>query len=195
MRANNAPSTEGVKKCSKCGVESPRTNFLADHRSSDGRQSECKQCNAIRRRAYRGHQPLGENKDSSKYLGEVIAERLLPAYFKDVKRMPQNNPGYDFICANGYKIDVKSSCRAFAAGYNRWVFNIRHNLVADYFLCIAFDNRTSLTPVHVWLIPKDLSGGKLMQTIQDTPTGILMWKKYEKPIDQALECCKVLSCE
>jgi hypothetical protein len=182
------------KACSRCRKISLLSNYLRDHRASDGRQSECKQCNAERRREYRGHKPLGENKDSSRYLGEVIAERLLPAYFKDIKRMPSGNRGYDFICSNGYKIDVKSSCLAFSSGYDRWTFNIRKNVTADYFLFIGFDNRTKLTPLHVWLVPKEISGGKIVQNISDTIGGIAMWVDYEKPIDQAIECCKVLSC-
>ena len=44
------------------------------------------------------------------YLGIHIAEQVLSKVFKNIKMMPMHNPGYDFICNHGKKIDVKSSC-------------------------------------------------------------------------------------
>ena len=65
------------------------------------------------------------------YLGIHIAERILSRIFKDVEVMPNGNPGYDFICNHGKKIDVKSACSI--KGYHSWGFAIRCNIVADYF--------------------------------------------------------------
>jgi hypothetical protein len=102
--------------------------------------------------------PMSENKDCSLFLGVHVAERVLSNVFKNVQRMPQNNPGYDFICSKGYKIDVKSAslCKILDKKHGsviwRWNFHIRNNTIADYFLLIAFDDRENLNPMHVWLI-------------------------------------------
>ena len=87
--------------------------------------------------------------NSASYLGIYIAERLLPNLFQDPVMMPHGTCGYDAICKNNYKIDVKSSVLSKA---NIWLFNINRNKIADAFLCIAFDNRTNLEVQHIWLI-------------------------------------------
>jgi len=90
-----------------------------------------------------------KNKKCSMFLGCHVAERVLSYVFKDVERMPFNNPGFDFICNKGKKIDVKSAC---LYNNNHYTFVISHNNIADYFLCIGFDNRKNLIPQHIWLI-------------------------------------------
>ena len=97
--------------------------------------------------------PMSENKDCSAYLGVYIAERILPLLFDNVKKMPDGNPGFDFICSNGYKIDVKSAC--LSRHNSRWVFLIKKNKIADYFFMVAFDNRENLNVIHIWLIKGD----------------------------------------
>ena len=99
--------------------------------------------------------------------------------------MPIGNSGYDFICGNGYKIDVKSA--TFSTKYHRAYFNIHKNTIADYFLCIAFDNRTDLNPLYIWLIPGDdinhlTSTGVSMSTINK-------WNNYELDINKVVTCC------
>lgn len=91
------------------------------------------------------------NKNCPTFLGCHVAERVLSHVFKDVDRMPSNNRGYDFICNKGMKIDVKSAC----LHKDKYHFIINHNKIADYFLFIAFDNRTNLNPQHIWLIKSD----------------------------------------
>lgn len=100
---------------------------------------------------------MGENINSAVYLGIYVAERLLPKIFDNPKAMPYGNTGYDYICKNGYKIDVKSSSLRKA---NYWKFDIRKNKIADVFLCIAFDNRLNLNVKHIWLIP----GNEIIRT-------------------------------
>lgn len=118
------------------------------------------------------------NKDCPAYLGCTIAETVLSHVFKNVEIMPIQNPGFDFICGKGFKIDVKSSCR-----YKRkkrqdsWRFNIRYNMTADYFLCLAFDNRQDLNPEHIWLIPSVNVNDKSGITI--TESKLNNWSKYE----------------
>lgn len=128
------------------------------------------------------------NRACSAYLGCYIAERVLSNVFKNVQMMPIGHPGYDFICGNGYKIDVKSA--TFGTKYHRASFNIRKNVIADYFLCIAFDNRTDLNPLYMWLIPGDdinhlNATGVSISTIDK-------WNKYEIGVDKVVACCDTL---
>lgn len=98
-------------------------------------------------------QPALENKKCAHYLGDV-AEKYLSKIFDNVTRMSYGNSGYDFICGKGFKIDVKSACIKLCShsNSNTFSFRIRHNKIADYFLLLAFDNRKSLNPKHIWLI-------------------------------------------
>ena len=50
------------------------------------------------------------NKSSSHYLGTHIAEQVLSKVFKDVVRMPPNNPGYDFEMYRIDKVDDVMKC-------------------------------------------------------------------------------------
>ena len=92
--------------------------------------------------------PMKLNKKCSQFLGCHVAERVLSHVFKDVQRMSNGNKGYDFICNKGFKIDVKSSC---IQKNNSYIFSIRYNNIADYFLCIAFDNRENLNPQYIFV--------------------------------------------
>ena len=96
-----------------------------------------------------------ENKDCSAYLGVYIAERILPLLFENVERMPDGNPGFDFICGNGYKIDVKSSSLHVYKKWEKWTFKIKQNKIADYFFMVAFNDREKLGVIHIWLIKGD----------------------------------------
>ena len=57
----------------------------------------------------KGSKPASDNPECSKYMGD-FAEKALSVFFKTMTRMPNNNPGYDFLCNRGFKIDAKSSC-------------------------------------------------------------------------------------
>ena len=127
-----------------------KQRYNAEHRETINKKS--------RERHYGdGVLPMSKNRACSSFLGVHVAERVLSHIFKRVTRMPLNNHGYDFICANGYKIDVKSGCgHTLSSGATQWMFHIERNTTADYFLCIAFDNREFLNPIHIWLIPSDI---------------------------------------
>ena len=129
------------------------------------------------------------NKTCSAYLGIHVAERVLSQTFKDVEVMPTNNPGYDFICNKGKKIDVKSACRN---SDGRWVFAIRRNTVPDYFLFLAFDNRENLNPLYMWLVPS-----KCCDTVSTsiTQSTISKWKNFERDVGKVKECCGILKDE
>ena len=144
-----------------------------------------------KQRQYRydnGSQSMSENKLCSDYLGCHVAERLLLSIFKDVKRSPYCTKGYDFKCANDYLIDIKSSCVLLRSnGIKYWFYTIKHNTIADYFLCIAFDNRNDLNPLYLWLIPNNILSHLISTTISENTLN--KWSQYEKPIDKVILCC------
>ena len=136
-------------------------------------------------------QPMAANKRCALYLGVVVAERVLSKFFDHIERMPTGNPGYDFICGKGFKIDAKSACLIKkATGLHVWHFNVRRNMSADYFLFLAFDDRENLTPLHVWLIPGDVINNVSGIEIHNNPIGMSKWARYERPIDNVVACCE-----
>ena len=142
----------------------------------------CKECEKANTTIYNrknGVRAFDENKECSLYLGVHINERAVRYVFDDVEVMPFGNPGYDYICGNGKKIDAKSSC---LRKDGRWAFDIRRNTTSDYFLCVAYDNREDLNPLHIWLIPGDkvnhLTGVSIFTST------IHKWDEYELDIDK-----------
>lgn len=128
------------------------------------------------------------NKSCGAFLGIHVAERVLSNVFRDVQTMPYGHSGYDFICNRGRKIDVKSSTmRAYETRVSRWEFNIKRNTIADHFLCIAFDNRDDLTPLHIWLLPSAHVCNRVNAVISITT--IDKWDEYRIPIDKVISCC------
>lgn len=125
------------------------------------------------------------NKNCPLYLGCFVAERMLSKVFKDVQVMPHGNHGYDFVCSRDYKVDVKSSCRI--GEYDAWLFAINKNQIADYFLCIAFDNRKDLSPLHLWLIPGHVLNHLSNASIAEST--LYKWQQYKYPIDKVILCC------
>lgn len=134
---------------------------------------------------------MSENKTCASFLGVYVTEEVLSHVFKDVQRMPYGNIGFDFICCHDKKIDVKSSCRHRSKNRaDHWLFAIRHNHIADDFLCLAFNNRDDLEPEHIWLIPgskvNDCTGIGISVTTLDK------WSQYEQPLDNVLVGCNAL---
>lgn len=193
-----------IKKCIKCGVDLVcGINWLESQKHNS--RYTCRDCNNARKRIdylktgardrlKRGHLPMSENKKCASYLGCHIAENVLHSVFKDVEMMPVNNPGFDFICAHGMKIDVKSACiNKSSKGYSRWGFHINRNVIADYFLCLAFDNRNDLNPIHLWLIEGSVINhlqGLLIQALS-----LDKWSMYELDIDKVVLKCNILKGE
>ena len=189
--------------CRRCSAELNDENWYGS--SKKRRDYICKPClmdrnkkwyhanlntaRAQKTRANRKHgmKPMIENKECASFLGVHVAEKVLYNVFKNVKRMPHNHPGYDFICGNGYKIDVKSST---TRKEKSWEFNIRQNMIADYFLCIAFDNRDDLNPLYLWLIPKDVANkSKIIYINKNT---IAKWNTYKLDMNRVIKCCNTL---
>jgi hypothetical protein len=130
---------------------------------------------------------MEEAKNSAPYLGVYVSERILSTFFDHMERMPVNNPKYDYICGKGFKIDIKSSCRRYQGTAYSWNFAINHNIVADYFLCLAFDNRESLNPEHVWLIPSTVLGDRVSVGIHNGKLD--KWARFERALDRVMSCC------
>ena len=131
------------------------------------------------------------NPNCGAYLGCIVAEKVLANVFKNVQQMPNCNPKYDFICGKGFKIDVKASCGV--KNYpNSWIFGIRRNKIADYFLCLAFDNRKDLNPKHIWLIPSSVINHLSCATISRST--LEKWTEYElmDKLDIVVSCCDTL---
>jgi len=185
-----------TRKCSICGAERPLNKFA---KTKCGHLSFCYHCLYLKRKQKswdRGmSHPYYESKDSAVYLGVHIAERALSGFFDNIIKMPYGNPGYDFICGKGFKIDVKSSCLN-APSKNRvsgkWVFAIKYNDVPDYFLCLAFDDRDNLNPLHVWLIEGNLINHTLTFTIGNTSRSLSKWSKHERPLDRVVAGCAAI---
>lgn len=201
-----------TKTCSKCGETKPLDEFHKHKGHKDDKRAECKECNNNQSKNYyqehreerlsyrkdyyengggremRGHLSMYENKLCSAYLGVVIAERLCRHLFKDVEVMPNNNSGFDIICNKGKKIDVKSGCVTLDKGkYPCWQFTISQNTIADYFICVAFDNLFNINPLHLWMIPgKELNH---QGSAQISPSTLHKWDKWKRDIDDAQLCC------
>lgn len=202
-----------LKKCNRCNIWKPQCDFYNNKPSKSGKLSICKTC--IRKqnieyhrkhpllkskrckeyynkigRTKQGHQSMEDNKNCSSYLGVVIAERLCRHIFKDVTVMPNCNVGYDIICGKGKKIDVKSGCITMNNKYPVWEFAIKKNKIADYFICIAFDNRIDLNPLHVWLIPGNEINQNMGVSIRQST--LYKWDKWAHNINDAKICCTEL---
>ena len=128
---------------------------------------------------------ITDNKECSTYLGS-IAETILSNMYNDVRVMPYGNHGFDIICNRDFMIDIKSSATGDKLGY--WTFRIKQNQMADYFLCIAFNNRDDLyNPAHLWMIPgRDVNH---LTGLQISKTTVDKWCKYELSLDKLLSCC------
>ena len=205
---------KSVKTCSKCGKTKPLDEFYDRKDSEDEKRTDCKECTIKRSKEYyqthhkeksekgkeyrrknldkirqrRGQMPMYENKLCSSYLGVFIAERLCRHLFKDVEVMPYGNTGYDIMCNKGKKIDVKSSCTRFLND-NRsyWIFEVDHNTTADFFICVAFDNRSDLNLLHMWMIPAKEVSNKGRISVQSSY--VHKWDKWKRDINDAQICC------
>ena len=193
----------GTKYCRVCGDELTDENWNPSQQK--GGDYVCKACirkhvclwqiknpekyKAQSTKASRkaGHLSMSENKECSVHYGVYINERLLKHYFNDVEVMPFGNPGYDFICNNGWKIDGKSS---FTGDSGRWKFAINHNTITDYFFCVAYDNRKDKNIVHIWLLPGNKFNHLVSASISKST--IHKWAEYEQPLDKIISCCKAI---
>ena len=193
--------------CRVCGTELTDENWRPGERTHKKRI--CKECSNKQHRAWRkanpekeraqhtrqsrksGHLPINENRECPSFLGVAVAERVLSHVFKNVEQMPNCNPGYDFICGRGYKVDVKSGClKQNGQNLGMWTFILNKNKIADYFLCIAFDNREKLNPLHLWLLPSAKFNDK--QALGISLSTIHKWDEYALDISKVVSCCNIM---
>jgi len=193
------------------GKVHPITNFYKNPQTKDGYHPYCKDCirnyrqqpgikelynNTNKKWYYKNtsRQPMKDSKNSPIYLGIYVAENVLSKVFKNVEKMPNNNPGFDFICNKGYKIDVKSSVLLKGGKRDKnlgWSFAINKNKIADYFLLIGFDNREDLNPLKLWLIPGNILNEQKGKHITNIEKVLLKWKQYElnNELEKVIICC------
>ncbi len=128
-----------------------------------------------------------ENEECASYFGVYIAERYVRELFEDPIPMPINNPGFDWICKKGFKIGHKARCLEECTGSIRWIFDIKYNNMADYFILSGWKDRTSLKPMYVWMIDRNeiIRGRKFWRierfNITYKQEYLLEFKKYELP--------------
>ena len=183
------------KTCGHCKATKPVSEFSKDRHQDDGLNNKCRSCckkyySKFAAMKY-GAKSFSENKECSQYLGVHIAERILHHVFKNVTRMPLHNHGYDFVCNKGFKVDVKSAVMMNRTKRGKqWQFDINRNQIADYFLCLAFDNRDDLNPIYLWLIP-----GKEINHLSTASIGertVSKWLQWQRPIEGVLSCCRTM---
>jgi hypothetical protein len=190
------------KRCSKCHELQPTENFWVRKSGEQAGKifSWCKTCVTAYSKDWKhrtGRQrSMKTNRSCPAFLGVNIAERILSRFFDHIERMPYKNSGYDFICGKGFKIDCKSSClRIREKQTDRWEFYPERNTTADHFICLAFDDRKNLEPLHVWLIPGFVINKKRAIKISNTPKSIAKWSQYERPLGKIVTCCDSMKTE
>jgi uncharacterized C2H2 Zn-finger protein len=186
-------------RCHVCKIEKPISEFyqVKTGKHAGNWLTRCKPCGILYHTEYRYKKGINksksENKKCTKYLGEHIAERALSRFWKNIIKMPENNPGFDYRCGRGYKIDVKSSCLEYRDNCTpRWSFTINHNKIADYFIWLAFDNREILTPMHVWLVPGRKVNNQHHAIVTNNIKGLEKWKQYEQSLENVMICCNIM---
>ena len=206
-----------TKTCTKCGEIKLLDEFHNQKAGKNGKHSRCNECKNEIDKKYRqehkkekakhdkeyyqehkdeirtrqGSISMHENKSCTAYLGIVIGERLCKHLFKDVEIMPYGFPGHDIICNKGKKINIKTACVTLDNNkHSKWSFFINYNTIVDFFILIAFDNRTDLNPLHLWMIP----GSELnhQTSAQIRPSTIHKWDKWKRDINDAQLCCTEL---
>lgn len=101
--------------------------------------------------------PMSENAKCSSFTGVFLGEKiigktiLLEIFGSIEKEMTYGNSGYEFVVKGGYKIEIKTGK---LLSDDRWIFDIKLNKIADYFLMIGLDSTKSKI-IHIWLFKKD----------------------------------------
>ena len=143
--------------------------------------------------------PKEDNPDCSSWFG-YISENYVMKTFEDPIQMPPCNPGFDWKCKKGHKIDHKGRCLEYkVSNWSGWRFPIKWNNIADYFILSAWDNRYSLTPLHVWIFYKNdmIRGRKFWRrdsiVITNTSLALIEFKEYEVTdrLDKLKELCNI----
>lgn len=169
-------------------VENAKCKTYKEYRDKCAQKSGFKNC-ADRYSDYRkeyswnklNREPMEFNEYCASHFGD-FTESLMIQTFEDAIRMPNNNPGFDWTCKRGDKIDNKGRCLSYSdrsPNWSGWHFPIRHNNIADWFILSAWDNRESKNPLHVWAFHKN-----------DIVRERKFWKRESFLITNTPECLK-----
>lgn len=146
------------------------------------------------------YEPMEFNQDCSSYFGIYIAEKYIIQTFEDPIKMPPNNPGFDWLCKNGLKIQCKARCIGYRSCCDSSIFEflINRNKIADWFILSCWDNRDSLIPLLVLTFHKNdiVRGRKFCEfvslTITNKPENLKEFEKFEASsrLKKLKEICK-----
>ena len=151
-----------------------------------------------------GRRQIADNPDCSSYFGVYIAENYIIQTFEDPIKMPLNNPGFDWLCKKGLKIQCKARCLNYSNSTCNFIFPIKRNNIADLFICSGWDNRDSLIPLHIWIFHKNdiVKYGRGYSnkrefwkresfSITNNPTGLKKFERWEVTdrLDKLKEIC------
>jgi hypothetical protein len=121
-------SIEHKEYLKKPGIKEHLKEYQSDYYKLPEAKNHKAECQRDRRHRNGINQPMSKNRHCSSFLGVVIAEQILSKEFRSIKRMPYGNPGFDFLCGKGKKIDVKSTCRIIRGRWSdTWSFSIKRN--------------------------------------------------------------------
>lgn len=115
----------------------------------------------------------------------TFIDNLMIHILENPIKMSTHNPGYDWICKRGYKIDNKSRCLNYTNKAPNWLFHIRCNNIADWFILYGWDNVDSSNPLRIWAFHKNdiVRDRKFSEfdtfSITNTPEKLKELEKYE----------------
>lgn len=146
-------------------------------------------------RRKRGVLPWSEIKNLR--LGLYI-EKVIASMFGSVAE-PYNNPDIDFVCPQGYKMQVKVSSMRY--NHNKpigWSFGIKKNKTADYFILVAVNeindiDKEDFKPLYIWLMKGHLLNYKTGTSI--ALSRVSKWNKYsimEEYENRFIVCCSMI---
>ena len=189
-RANPEKIAEGKKKHREKNRERILIKQKEYHKNNRKKELEQKR---IKRRK-NGGLPWTEIK--SLRLGLYI-EQTIATMFGSVAE-PYSTPDIDFICPQGYKIQVKAASLTFLCGNPRWKFKINKNKVVDYFILVAVNKSEDIDeedfkPTHIWMMEGNVLNNKMSTSI--TPSRISKWNKYsitEEYKNKFVSCCATI---
>lgn len=125
----------------------------------------------------------------------LYIEQTIASMFGSVTE-PYNTPDIDFICPNGYKIQVKAASINYKEGkYPNWQFKIKKNKVVDYFILVAVNNsddinKENFKPEHIWMMKGSVLNNKTGVSI--SLSKVSKWNKHsimEEYENKFITCC------
>lgn len=109
-----------------------------------------------------------------------------------------NNRFIDFVCPQGYKMQVKASSMIHSRSYPCWAFHINKNTVVDYFILVAVNNaddidKEDFKPVQIWMMEGNVVNNK--DVVRIYPNKLSKWDEYsilDKYGNKLTQCCTTI---